>query len=86
MRLHYNFIRSHQSLKGQSSAEIAVLKLNLEENEVERGVKKERKKARNVCYTDQSEIRRILSLHTNSYRVIAKHRRPHRPIYLVPLF
>jgi hypothetical protein len=71
MRIYYNFIESHQSLKGQTSAEAIGINLNLEENEVERGIKKERKKARNVCYTDQSEIRPIPSLHTNNHRVFA---------------
>jgi len=35
MRIHYNFIRPHQALKGQSPAEVAGINLNLGENRVE---------------------------------------------------
>jgi hypothetical protein len=57
MRIQYNCISSHLSLKGQTSAEITVINFNLEEKAVERGIKKESKKARNVCYINRSEIR-----------------------------
>jgi hypothetical protein len=65
MWIHNNFIRPHQSPKGQTSAEVAGINLNLKENE---GIKKERRQARNVCYTDQSELRPIPSLHTINHR------------------
>ena len=35
MRIHYNFIRPHQALKGQTPAEVAGINLNLGENRVE---------------------------------------------------
>jgi Integrase core domain len=35
MRVHYNFIRAHQALKGQTPAEVAGINLNLGENKVE---------------------------------------------------
>jgi hypothetical protein len=35
MRIHYNFIRPHQSLGNQTSAEVAGIDLNLKENKVE---------------------------------------------------
>ncbi len=35
MRIHYNFIRRHQALKGQTPAEVAGINLNLGENRVE---------------------------------------------------
>jgi hypothetical protein len=35
MRIHYNFIRPRQALKGQTPAEVAGINLNLGENRVE---------------------------------------------------
>jgi len=35
MRIHYNFIRPHHALKGQTPAEVAGINLNLGENKVE---------------------------------------------------
>src|SRR6266487_16075 len=35
IRIHYNFIRPHQALKGQTPAEVAGINLNLGENRVE---------------------------------------------------